>query len=662
MDSLQYNYGAYDNLCGCTAMKATWKGGILWAGMFFLPAGGTWNTTQGYDLTGIIKVKFKARITSPGSVKILFGKTGDSSGTLDSVFTFSSSWNWYEFNLPSSLDYSNIVSGFGFVLSSTLGTPNNSTTWIDSVYYEGVSLASNYDSIINGFTVTASKLQNNDTVKIFLDSVYYNKDRSELPRFCLSTVCGNDTLVDLTLKNTAYSYDNALKVITEIALYKATNATSYLDDAKKTLHAFNWVIHHDRTNLFRLRNAYSSGDIWLHVNDSIAKLPGWYDETQKNWFEEVGSISISTGNIAWVALSFLSAYEISSNTDYLNSACQLAQWCIDSLQTGFGFTGGFEGRDGNQLKDFWKSTEHNIDLYSVFSRCFVHTHDSTYYKAGQNAHHFVLSMWDSVNHHFWTGTDVTGITPDKSAVPLDAQSWYILAFQDSTSSYAQGCYQWVQDSLYESNYASQNYANLLCGYRFSNKGDNGIWCEGSGQMAQANIKMGHPEIANALFGSLEYMQSCQLHPKFYNLNGKGIPAADHNHLQTGFTWDYSNRLSLAPTCWYILAKLNFNPFTEPISFVTWNGNVSEDWNDPLNWTPNIVPDEFQDAIIPSVPNLPIVNGIIMQCRNLTILSNSIVTIPNSMTLIVYGNIHIYIGARFTNNGYAVIKGNLQNDN
>jgi hypothetical protein len=181
-------------------------------------------------------------------------------------------------------------------------------------------------------------------------------------------------------------------------------------------------------------------------------------------------------------------------------------------------------------------------------------------------------------------------------------------------------------------------------------------------MAQATIKMGHPEIANALFGSLEYMQSCQLHPKFYNLNGKGIPAADHNHLQTGFTWDYSNRLSLAPTCWYILAKLNFNPFTEPISFVTWNGNVSEDWNDPLNWTPNIVPDEFQDAIIPSVPNLPIVNGIIMQCRNLTILSNSIVTIPNSMTLIVYGNIHIYIGARFTNNGYAVIKGNLQNDN
>jgi len=117
MDDHEYfdfYYGA-DADQGDTCMKGYWFGGSSkYAGVFLFPPEGDWNSTQGYNLTGIKKIHFKAKISEVGNVKFLFGRSDDSCGHLTQTYTLSKDWQWYEWILPSYLDYSDVIGGFGF--------------------------------------------------------------------------------------------------------------------------------------------------------------------------------------------------------------------------------------------------------------------------------------------------------------------------------------------------------------------------------------------------------------------------------------------------------------------------------------------------------------------------------------------------------------------
>lgn len=72
--------------------------------------------------------------------------------------------------------------------------------------------------------------------------------------------------------------------------------------------------------------------------------------------------------------------------------------------------------------------------------------------------------------------------------------------------------------------------------------------------------------------------------------------------------------------------------------ITWNGNVSSDWTDPENWTPNTVPDACSIVIIPSgMPNDPFIEddvtigGLIMNSSWLFI-SDRVLTITDKFEL------------------------------
>ncbi|HUR30494.1 MAG TPA: hypothetical protein VMZ69_03625, partial [Saprospiraceae bacterium] len=69
--------------------------------------------------------------------------------------------------------------------------------------------------------------------------------------------------------------------------------------------------------------------------------------------------------------------------------------------------------------------------------------------------------------------------------------------------------------------------------------------------------------------------------------------------------------------------------------MTWEGTVSSDWNDPLNWNPRGVPLFNQDVIIPYVSapaHFPIVNVTGLSCKSLSIQPSSMITIQENKKL------------------------------
>ena len=556
--NFDFYYGS-DNGQGGTCMEIYWfgVGDTTWAGVFLFPPEGDWNSSQGYDLTGIDKIHFKAKISEAGDVNILFGKAGDSCGQLSKIFSLSTDWQWYEWDLNDYLNFSNVIGGFGFFFGGGIGTPSNSSTFIDSVYYEGVELASDFSNLICGFSVSANKSLNPDTVFAYIDEIKYNKDRTDRPKFCQSYVCWSDT-IDITQKNAANTQDNALKMITDLLLYDTTMNIQYLNDAKLLGDAFVYAINHDRYfNDGRIRNVYKSGEL---INfDSTVNMSGWWVDSLKVWREDSIAVSTYTGNAAWVGLALTSLYEATNDNQYLDAAEVLANWCIDSTQTTTGYTGGFVGSDSIQTKVNWKSTEHNIALYALFSRLECITSNSSYYLAAQNAKQFVYDLWKEYDNFFWSGTMEDGtINNNFLQVPAHIQALYILAFNDSTSQYSTGI-EWAWQNCYLSNFNSPNYSQLLYGYDY-NKDKDGIWFEGSSQAALANKMIGNNVFADSILLNIEYVQNHHIDTMFYNCNNKGIVSADHNHTTTGFDWEYHNRLSLGATCWYIIAKLGLNPY------------------------------------------------------------------------------------------------------
>jgi hypothetical protein len=100
-----------------------------------------------------------------------------------------------------------------------------------------------------------------------------------------------------------------------------------------------------------------------------------------------------------------------------------------------------------------------------------------------------------------------------------------------------------------------------------------------------------------------------------------------------------------------------------VTFVTWTGYSSNDWEDAANWLPEIVPSVFQNVTIPSNSTFyPIVQTAGPVCNDLTIDPGAVVSIDSGAELTVKGNLLIKEGASVDNQGLIVLEGNLENQN
>jgi hypothetical protein len=455
----------------------------------------------------------------------------------------------------------------------SIGFTNLTREW---KHYEISLDGAKLNYVLGGFGWAANYVRNSGkSITFYVDDIAFELPRLSEPHFLVSyETKSTGEIIDRVLKNTSYTYDNALALMAFLAAGARTRAKIIAD-------AFVAVQQNDRFYADgSLRNAYQGGD-WMtppgwQVNGKSrsARLPGFtgtnYDSPCR-WEEDEYSVSRDTGNMAWAMLGLLAYHEAVASpgerTPYLRSAEKVGEWivtnCWDTNGAG-GYTGGYSGWEKKETRKTYKATEHNIDLCAAFQRLYLLTGNQTWKQRADWARGFVLSMWDNEEGKFWTGTTTDGITINKDIIPLDVQAWALLALRED-------CRPFIRALEYAENNISQKE-----GYDFSKKHlhalpaspkeleRSGIWYEGTAQMALTYRLVGEfvhesnprwQERADKLLDFLERTAA-----------DGGLPASDDEQLWTGLfladnsPWLYYRRKHIGATAWLVLAEYGFNPF------------------------------------------------------------------------------------------------------
>jgi hypothetical protein len=545
---------------GITCITATFDPSrSLWGGWYFmngvLPIGlrepvPSWGDQPnvGYDLTGATVLQFWARgavggevvhflLFGVGNTAIPFEPFPDSSAKVDLRVVLSTTWTQYQIPLTG-LDLHYILGGFGWMAN----------------------------------TIEAHHLQ--PLITFYIDNIQYLKERPDDPRLLVSydTIKSTD-LFDTVFRNAAYVYDNAVALIAFIASGDLAHARTIAD-------ALVYAQKHDRFFTDgRVRNTYQGGDIslppgWTPNNlANTVRMAGRYDPSHATWLEDNTQVSTNTGNVAWAGLGLLHMWEVTKDPNYLTAAEALGDWALsDAIEKRDGapgvlggFTGGYDGWENGavsanaancasgvsvngQCKRLYKSTEHNIDLYSMFSRLYLADRAPKWANAAQRAKHFFLSMWDPREGKFWTGTTEDGVTVSTDVIPLDIQAWAIQTLGTEAQAYLPGLA-----------YIEAHHKTSL-GYGFKQNGGNACgdntWFEGTSQVALAYLLSGNTSKWQSIIDGVHSVRTA---------NG-GIPATDGACLNTGFTlndgspWRYFPRIHVGATGWLALAENGVNPY------------------------------------------------------------------------------------------------------
>ena len=495
----------------------TWGGymftnGVLSAGSSS-PGADLGRVDGGVDLTGSDKLVFMARgETGKEAVEFYVGGLG---------------WNFTTKVEP-------------FADSTTkisLGTVNLSKEW---KRYE-IPLGNADLSRINcGFAWVTNDISNPGlaNVTFYIDDIYYSFPEKQSPPVFLQSFASAPVGTDAsTINNFAYTYDNAMAIM---ALCYAGKT----DRAKQIADALVYAVNYDRDySDGRIRNAYSSGDVrsfpnWYSVKGTeFARMPGFYDIKDKTWYEDKGTLSTSAGNAAWAVLGLMEAYRTVGDAKYLRAAQKIGDFLLTLKSEKGGFTGGYEGWDNAKIT--YKSTEHNIDLISAFAILANHsdgTKKQEYASASEHAKEFVLSMYDGGKGCFYTGTDPDGVTINKTVLPLDVNTWSILAMPDFENK--DKVMRFVEENM-----------RVGEGYDFNDDRD-GVWFEGTAQVAVVYNMIGDTDKYGEI---LVFMNK--------NTASDGsITAADRDNVTTGFDWEYGKRTHLGATAWLAFAEMRRNPF------------------------------------------------------------------------------------------------------
>jgi hypothetical protein len=506
-----YNRGCYSNP-SCIKIRFN-PSGKNWAGIYWQNPENNWGDFEkgGYDLTGASKLTFMAKGES-GNERVLFYVGGIKPGTRngDSLgrnsigyLKLTDKWKEYTINLKGK-KLNHVIGGFGFSIN---------------------------------------KANNNKGATFYIDDIQFDKSREEDLRFLVSyeTQYGYEEGPDRYLKNAAFVYDNALALLVLLARGNDED----MRRAKILADSFVFVLENDRFYTDgRIRNAYMSGDL-VDYNTGEARIPGWWDDEDGKWYEDEFQVSTHTGNMAWVMIALLNYYKKSGGVEYLEAAERIGNWVdknVKDSRCGGGYTGGFEGWEPNPSKLNWKSTEHNIDLYVAFKLLYELTGNEAWMIRSEKAKSFVEDMWNSEGKYFWTGTDNDGCTINKNVIPIDIQVWSVMAFDDYHESL-----DWVEN----------NALVEIDGFRGIDFNDDkdGVWFEGTAQTAIASQMAGKLDKSDMYLREIEKAQNIG-----ENSNGKGIIAASHDGVTTGFDWEYFSRLHVGATAWYLFGKRGVNPY------------------------------------------------------------------------------------------------------
>ena len=105
--------------------------------------------------------------------------------------------------------------------------------------------------------------------------------------------------------------------------------------------------------------------------------------------------------MAWAAIALAQLYNASGLSKYLNGALRAANFIETTTRDDINVPpGGYYFGNGQTNK----STEHNIDVYALYTMLANLGGNSSWLNGAQHALAFVQAMFDAPSGHFWTVT------------------------------------------------------------------------------------------------------------------------------------------------------------------------------------------------------------------------------------------------------------------
>ena len=520
----------------------------------------------GLDLTGVTALTFYVRGKLGGEqIEFFVGGVGYDGGTNQQLAPYPDSSTRYP----------------------ALGTVTTLTTTWQKVT---ISLTGrNLSYALGGFAWSATKQRNSTGAEFFLDQIQFEltdtrrAQRLNEPRFLRSLTTLplqpdpfdgiKDGDLDFVLRNTAFSYDNALA----IQAFLADGGADSLRRARLIGDAFVYALGHDRAyndnracsesfnplgiDGARVRTAYAAGDhkLWPgwapKGRVGTVPVPGFYDDTTQTFFEVEGQ-AVDTGNNLWVLIALAALHQRTGEASYLGAACKIGNFVHAQRNDNGafrGFTGGIDAPEATTpTRRMWASSEHNIDAFAGFSVLYTITGEARWQQDAAHAAQFVEAMWAAGPNCYLAGTtDPNTRNTSPNTLPADVQSWSILALPAGVANP-------LAIACLELNHL--NTSDGITGMDFNNDRD-GVWPEGSGQAAVAAARAGRSDLAELLRAQLRFAQ--QTAPFG---DGFGIVAASHDALSTGFLtaagdpFKYFRRLHVGAVAWNVFAQLDVNPY------------------------------------------------------------------------------------------------------
>ncbi len=402
---------------------------------------------------------------------------------------------------------------------------------------------------------------------LFLDQMMDAYAQGNTIRLCQSY---SDQIAGGTFFSTAFVYDNALLVLA----YLAHGRASDIQRAKIIGNALLYAQQNDAMGDGRFRQAYFAGSPDSHGVFVTRGLP---------FFQ--GS---AVGDVAWPGIALAQLYARTGMKAYLDGAVKAATFIETTTRDNVNVPpGGYFFGNGQTNK----STEHNIDVYALFTMLARLTGNSSWLDGAQHAKAFVEAMFDAPSGHFWTGTsDPTHIFFNNS--PEDVQTWSFLAFQDPNFAVS---LDWVKTNLAttDTTFAFNNGWGTNGGLRLRVSGvtyaslsklgtvlgDNSVdadavWLEGTGHLIAALLSRrlpakedipsfhGDVDLAGSLIENVQIAQNSlgsgqTVHGQSLVV-GQGLTAST-SVLNTGFGFNYFPYFHIGATSWYLMGVQAANP-------------------------------------------------------------------------------------------------------
>src|SRR6266436_1926440 len=369
-----------------------------------------------------------------------------------------------------------------------------------------------------------------------------------------------DQIAGGTFFSTAFTYDNALLVGAWLAR----------GDIARAMVIGNALLYAQQTDPAadgRLRQAYMAG---TSDSNGVFVTPGL------SFFQ--GS---AVGDVAWAGIALAQLYARTHVQTYLEGALRAATFIETTTRDNTNVPpGGYFFGNGQTNK----STEHNIDVYALFTMLAKLTGNGSWLAGAQHAKAFVEAMFDAPSGHFWTGTsDPTHIFFNNS--PEDVQTWSYLAFQDPNFAIS---LDWVKTNLattdttfaFHNGWGSNGGLRLrVSGVTYASLsklgpvlGDNSVdadavWLEGTGHLIAALLSRRLPpnqdipgfhgdlQLANDLIEHVQVAQNSLGKGQTVNgqplVVGQGLTAST-SILNTGFGFNYFPYFHIGATSWYLM--------------------------------------------------------------------------------------------------------------